>query len=451
MIDSLAAHILELPPWVALAVVFLLPALESAAFVGFVFPGEIALILGGVLASQSRLSLVAVLGAGIAGAIVGDSVGYAVGRRYGRRLLEGTLGRFVNHRHFDRAESYLADRGGSAVFLGRFTAALRVMIPGLAGMSHLPYRRFLVFNVAGGAAWGTMSVLVGYLGGASWRSAAHLTSRIGLGALVVVAVVLAMAWTLRRARGRWSVAGQRVLDSAPVRAFDTRFPRTSASLAARLDPDTPRGLALTGLVALMIASVWVFLGVTQDVLAHDGLGVLDPRVHVWILAHRSGPVTVVMKTATFLGSNVVVIPALLVLGLVLGRRRRSWRPLAAAVVVYGLGQVVHAVVGTLVHRLRPPSADWLTAASGWSYPSGHTIQAALVGGLLAVLLTARRSGTVRVGVAVSTAVYAVLVAASRVYLGVHWLTDVIGSLAAATALLCGWLVTRRTVTHRLGR
>ncbi|HEX6514704.1 MAG TPA: DedA family protein, partial [Nocardioidaceae bacterium] len=113
--------------------VFLLPALEASAFLGFVFPGEIALILGGVLAFQGVVPLWAVLVAGFAGAVIGDNIGYLIGGRYGRRLVDGTLGRFVNRNHIDRGERYLAERGGKAVFLGRFTAALRVMIPGLAG------------------------------------------------------------------------------------------------------------------------------------------------------------------------------------------------------------------------------------------------------------------------------------------------------------------------------
>src|SRR5262249_52499622 len=147
VIDAVASHILALPAWLALLAVFVLPAMESSVFVGFVFPGEIALIIGGVLASQGRVPLAAVLVAGIVGAVVGDSIGYLVGRKYGRRLLEGTLGRFIRHHHFDRSERYLADRGGPAVFFGRFTASLRAIIPGLAGMSRMPYRRFAFYNV----------------------------------------------------------------------------------------------------------------------------------------------------------------------------------------------------------------------------------------------------------------------------------------------------------------
>jgi undecaprenyl-diphosphatase len=200
MTNHVAAILLGSPAWAALMVVFALPALESSAFVGFVFPGEIALILGGVLAQQGRVSLVAVLAAGLAGAVLGDSVGYLVGRRYGRRVLDGTLGRFVKRDHFDRAERYLADRGGRAVFLGRFTAALRVMVPGAAGMARMRYRTFVIYNVAGAAGWVTLSVLLGYLGGSGWQHIAHRASQVGLGALVLLVLLVAGGALCRRVR-----------------------------------------------------------------------------------------------------------------------------------------------------------------------------------------------------------------------------------------------------------
>ena len=200
MTTAIGQHLLSLPIWLAVLAVFLMPALESSAFVGFVFPGEVALVLGGVLAWQGHVPLAAVLAAGVGGAVVGDSVGYLVGRRYGRRLLEGALGRFVRHDHFDRAETYLAERGGKAVFVGRFTAALRVLVPGLAGMSRMPYPRFLFFNVTGGAAWATMSVLLGYAGGSSWQHASQLAGRVGLVALAMVAVGFVAGLLWRRGR-----------------------------------------------------------------------------------------------------------------------------------------------------------------------------------------------------------------------------------------------------------
>ena len=151
--------------------VFLAPALEASAFLGVVVPGEITVLLGGVLAFEHRASLPAVLGAAVAGAIIGDSVGYLVGRRWGRGLLDGSVGRLVPGQHLDRAEGYLAERGGPAVFFGRFTAALRALIPGLAGMAGLHYRTFAVYNAAGGLLWPAGSSCSGtWLGPAGARS-----------------------------------------------------------------------------------------------------------------------------------------------------------------------------------------------------------------------------------------------------------------------------------------
>jgi membrane protein DedA with SNARE-associated domain len=200
MINSIASHILALPAALVLLLAFALPALESSAFVGFVFPGEVALILGGVLVAEGRVPIAGLLACGVAGAIAGDSVGYAVGRRWGRRLLDGTLGRFVHHNHLDRGERYLAERGAKAVFLGRFTAALRVMIPGLAGMARMRYRTFLFYNIAGGAGWATMSVLLGYLGGNSWRHLQHVASGIGLAMLCVLVLGATAGHLVRRRR-----------------------------------------------------------------------------------------------------------------------------------------------------------------------------------------------------------------------------------------------------------
>ncbi len=198
MTERVAQLILGLPPLAVLVAAFVLPALESSAFVGFVFPGEISLLLGGVLAYQGVVALWAVFLAGVVGAVLGDSIGYAVGRRYGHAMLHGSVGRWVRHDHLDRAEAYLLRRGASAVFFGRFTAALRVMVPGLAGMAGVPYRRFLAFNVAGALGWVALSVALGYLGGASWKHAQHLASILGLMALTVFLLVFLGGPLLRR-------------------------------------------------------------------------------------------------------------------------------------------------------------------------------------------------------------------------------------------------------------
>jgi membrane-associated protein len=201
---GLIEHLLTTPAWLALLVVFAVPALESSAFLGFIFPGEMAVLLGGVVASQGHVPLAGVMAAGIGGAVAGDTIGYLVGRRWGRRILDSTLGRFINAEHLDRAELALARRGGGAVFLGRFTVALRVMIPGLAGMARMPYRRFAIANITSGALWGAAMVVAGYLAGNSWHTVAHYISVVGIGVTLGVIAMLLIARAIRRRRSRTS-------------------------------------------------------------------------------------------------------------------------------------------------------------------------------------------------------------------------------------------------------
>jgi len=188
--SHLADRILQLPPAVALLLVFALPALEASAFVGFVIPGEIGVLLGGVLANQHKLPLWAALAAGIAGAVIGDSVGYEVGKRYGERLLNKIPNRVLKPEHLDKAEESIRRQGGRAVFVGRFTTALRVLVPGLSGMSRLSYRTFLAWNLAGGVLWATAFVLLGYVAGSQYQRVAHNASLFGVGLLVLIATVI---------------------------------------------------------------------------------------------------------------------------------------------------------------------------------------------------------------------------------------------------------------------
>ena len=188
------ARLLDVPSWVVLVTVFVLPAAEASIFLGMVVPGEIALILGGVAASVGHAPLLWVLALGILGAVIGDSIGYFVGERWGLRILHSTLGRRIPHERIEAGRAFLANRGGRAVFIGRFTAALRALVPGLAGMSGVPYRVFLPFNVLGGVCWASAAVALGYVAGTSWEYAAHLASYFGIAVLVLVLGGLAYAW-----------------------------------------------------------------------------------------------------------------------------------------------------------------------------------------------------------------------------------------------------------------
>jgi membrane protein DedA with SNARE-associated domain/membrane-associated phospholipid phosphatase len=441
VIGSITDWILSLSGGWALAVVFLGPALESSAFVGFIFPGEIAVILGGVLAYQGRVSLGAVIAAAVLGAITGDTVGYWVGRRWGHQILRWIGHRipFLNHRideHLETARAYLKRRGGSAVLLGRFTAALRVMVPGLAGMADMHYSTFLLFNALGGALWGTAFVLLGYFAGAAWQTVASYASKVGLGLLALIIIGLVLTRVLRNVREGGVPIPDRLADLRPVVWFRRMYPGTSAWLAERVDTTTPRGFLLSLVVSLGVFSAWVFGAMAQDVVAHEEAVRYDPGILRFTVSHRESWLTGVMKAASLLGSNLVLVPVVLGTGAWLVVTRRAWRPaIAAASSLFG-ANVLYQATKVWVGRPRPPVGFHLVRVSGYAFPSGHATQAVAGWVAVAVVLASGRSLRTRVLVGVVVAILVLLIGVSRIYLGVHWFTDVVGGFALGGTWLC---------------
>jgi membrane protein DedA with SNARE-associated domain len=195
---GLLDHLFNLTPaWVYVVVTALVFA-EDALFVGFVLPGETAAVLGGVIASRGHVRLTLVIVLVVAGAIVGDTVGYEIGRRVGDQILRARIFD-KRRRNLENAQAFLRRRGGSAVFLGRFVAFFRAVMPALAGTSRMRYRKFLAFNAAGGLVWGVGFVVLGYVAGGSYQAVEKSVGTVA--ALVVVGVVL-FALLIRWARER---------------------------------------------------------------------------------------------------------------------------------------------------------------------------------------------------------------------------------------------------------
>jgi membrane-associated protein len=211
-VTHLLDRILNLEPAWFLAVATLLVFAEDAVFIGFVVPGETAAVLAGVGAGLGRFPLWLAVILVVAAAITGDSVGYEVGRKWLGPAMDRL--RFLDrHRpRIDRAQDFLRRRGGAAVFLGRFTAFFRAMMPALAGASQMPYRRFLAWNALGGVVWGTTFVLLGYLAGESYH---HVEKLVGRGAAIGIAVVVVVAIVVWRVRSeRQSEELEEAMDEA---------------------------------------------------------------------------------------------------------------------------------------------------------------------------------------------------------------------------------------------
>jgi len=194
------ASLLDQDPWVILTVAGLVVFGECALLVGMVLPGETVAVLAGAAAALGRTSLVSVLLVVLAAAVIGDNVGYAVGRRVGPRLHRRVTNP-ARRKRLAKAEERLRARGGPAVFVGRWTPFVRSIMPSLAGISGMPYAKFVAWDLLGAGSWAIGSVSAGFAAGKSYEQVVSWFGTLGavLLGVVVVGVVAMYLWRRRSA------------------------------------------------------------------------------------------------------------------------------------------------------------------------------------------------------------------------------------------------------------
>ncbi|WP_328781598.1 DedA family protein [Streptomyces canus] len=157
--EQMAAH-----GGVGILAMVLLPALEAALpVIGALLPGQTAVVLGGMLAWQGHVTVEAALLTALVGAVLGNLAGYAVGRRWKCRVLAPLQARAGRRRYTERALGLIERRGAGAVFVGRFTAVLRTLVPTLCGATRMPLLRYLLWSVVSSTVWAPAFVLIGYV------------------------------------------------------------------------------------------------------------------------------------------------------------------------------------------------------------------------------------------------------------------------------------------------
>jgi membrane protein DedA with SNARE-associated domain/membrane-associated phospholipid phosphatase len=412
-----------LGPW-TYALVGVLAFLETGAFVGLLAPGETTVIVGGVVAGQGEVDIVPLVGLVWTCCVLGDLTSYAIGRRLGREFLvrHGPKLRIGPDR-LERVESYFREHGGKTILVGRFIGLVRALAPFIAGSSGLPLKRFLPFSVIGCGLWASLFSILGFVFYRSFDRVADIAGQATLGLGITVAVVAAGVFGFRRLR----------------RARDPRL----RFLRERLTPGD-LGLELTSAVAISGVGLYVFLLYAS--LLHGGERTTPADSELLDLAGdlRSQTGVDVVEVVTDLGSFATVATLVFVTGIVLLARRRVAELLALVTGSVLLYLAVHAAKAG-VDRPRPPMP--LAEARGASYPSGHAAYGTI---WIAVALVVARvtpglaRRTLLVGVAVAIAV---AVGLSRVYLRVHYWSDVAGGWALAAALLGGVAALALVVEH----
>lgn len=433
-------------------VVFLLVGIES---LGVPLPGETVLVTAAALAALGHLDIYAVIAAAVVAAIVGDNGGYWIGREGGIALIRrfGRVLRLNEHR-LDQAHAFFERHGAKAVFLGRFVALLRTWAALLAGVGRMHYRTFMLWNALGAVVWASIMGGLGYVFG---RNLPRLERYLGqatfaialLVALVIVLLLLARRFDLSAERlWGWAVAGWTWLARCgPVQRLRERHPRLVGFIVARFTPGEYLGLHLTIGLLLSLAAMWVFAAILEDVVHHDPLTRFDVGVATWMHAHVPGWLITIAVAFTTIGEPAVVAGLTLIVTIVLLVRHR-WI-LAAGLVVATLGGgILNEVLKQVVRRPRPQWAQPYLHGSSWSFPSGHAMGSLIAFGMFGYLLWLRVDGhRARIATIVVAALLIVAIGASRILLGVHYVSDVVGGYAAGavwlSACVSGTEVARR--------
>jgi membrane protein DedA with SNARE-associated domain len=201
--QALLDRIAALGHWAYVAEALLIFA-EDALFFGFVLPAETVLAFCGFLAHQHVLSGPVVAAIAVGAAILGDQAGFEIGRHFGDRITQSRLGRTVGERRWKAAEALVAERGGVSVFIGRWAAFLRALVPTTSGLLGMRWTTFTPWNAAGGLLWGIAWTAVGYAAGASWQVAARRFGELSAALGIVAIGALALTLWKRRAAARHS-------------------------------------------------------------------------------------------------------------------------------------------------------------------------------------------------------------------------------------------------------
>jgi membrane protein DedA with SNARE-associated domain/membrane-associated phospholipid phosphatase len=419
--------------------VFVVVVLECQALLGLFMPGESLVLAAGFLAGQDVFELKLLIPVVALAAIVGDSVGYELGRHLGRDWLRRHGGRVgIREHHFDRIDRFIARHGGKSVFASHFLHLFRALMPFIAGSNAMPYRRFFVFNAVGCVLWAAVFTTLGYFFGASWNVIEKWIGRGGaiVGAVIVLVFVIIRLWTWLTQhevefRQRWAVFVSR----PGMLAFRHRFSRQIEFAERRLSPGGYLGLHLTLGVVVVLLAGWAFGGISEDVVTNEPLVALDRTIAGWFNAHATPAVTNAARAVTFLGSTSCLVPLSLAFA-AWQIRRKAWHRLLALVLAVGGGVLLGLVLKQLFHRDRPVLPHPLVELASYGFPSGHTIGATLFYGLAAFYLVQDATAwRWRVLAPLLASLLIGLIGFSRIYLGAHFFSDVLGAMAVGAMWL----------------
>ena len=420
-------------PTMAYGAVFIVSLSESLALIGLIIPGTVIMFGVGAIVATGSLGLKPVLLLAAAGAITGDGVSYWLGHHYREKLRQiWPFSRYPGM--IQIGETFFHRHGGKSVLFGRFVGPVRPVIPVVAGMLGMRWLHFGIVNVLSAIGWAFVYILPGVFFGTSLAVAGAVSTRLAVLLFLLIAGLGGLIWLSRKLvlliEHRWPVWLAALKDWV---AADSRTQGVALPLKRLLFylflRQKGEELFLGFLVLLLFAAGWGFLGILQDVLAKDPLMAADQAVYHFFQSLRTPWGDHLLVAVTELGDSFVNIcmAGTILLVLLLKRRYRTAK--------YWLMTLSGGLLGIqllkwLIHLPRP--VNLYQGASAYGFPSGHTTMSVVIYGFLAILIARGLSNALRWGFFFSVFALSFLIAVSRLYLGAHWLSDVLGGFLIGT-------------------
>lgn len=403
-------------------VIFLIAFTESLAIVGLFIPGAILMLAVGALIGTGTLEFWPTFWWAVAGAVAGDGISYWLGRYYKQQLRN--LWPFSRYPALlDHGERFLKQHGGKSVLFGRFFGPVRAIVPASAGIMGMSPNRFLVANIGSALVWAPAFLLPGMVFGASLNLAAEVASRLAMLMAGLIALLWFSFWFSRRLYRL--IAPRAVAAGERLAQWGRGHPHMGKITAALLDPQQPEAKGLGIVALLLITLAWLMLKLFEQFSITPPLARLDHSTFQLMQELRSPWGDQIMTVISQLGDGVVQTALVVTLTLWL-LWQRCWLAIG-----HWLAAALFAALASwsLKQGLQLPRPQLLyEGAMSFSFPSAHTLLATCLYGFLSIMVARELPPRWR-WLSYAVAWIIILgIAFSRLYLGAHWLSDVLGGL-----------------------
>ncbi len=435
--------------------VFLISFSESIAFIGLLIPGTVLIFLIGFLSANGWLDIGDLIWFAAAGVFLADLLSYFLGKRGCEYFSENN--KIFKPSYLKKGEDFFIRHGVKSIFLGKFVGPLRPIIPFIAGLSSMNFKLFIFFELLVSVIWAAAYLLLGYFFGQAWHLVELWTSRAGIFIFLLFISFLifyALRW-LAIKKGRQAIESTKnianyifrpIFQNRCWRLFLSNHPRLVDFVKKRFDYTDFFGLTWTFLlIVFLVVGVFLF-GIGDRLINADIFSASDINIGNLFYAFRNPILVKIFSWVTILGSEVflAIITVGVALIFYLWRYYRYILPLLLA----SSGSALFTILAKyLVHRPRPEASFFIEPT--YSFPSGHTAVSTVVYGFLAYFCWRNSvSWKAKINFLSAAVLLICSIAFSRLYLGAHYLSDILGGLLLGSLwLIIGisfseWLSTR---------